>query len=113
MLEHHEQTIINVQDALNGNTATVPMSNQAVYVDQVTGERTVITTSNLHRSLDGRITSPQETETCRDCGRGPYARSAIAYCNDCQWVLCRQCTKDDERPLCKRCRRRRFWRWLF
>ena len=117
LLENQEHTIASIKDTVTGTTTSFPVKQELILLNPSTGERGFQTTVGLERGIDGRLLTPEASLVCRECGRGPYAGPGIAYCNDCQTTIGRQCcVKDQALPVCKSCRRKRFWRrageWL-
>jgi len=110
-VENQEHTIAAITDTLNGNKRSFTVKQEVILLNPTTGERAFQTTLGLQRAIDGRLQTPDQSVLCRDCGRGPYAQPAIAYCTDCQCTIGKQCcVKDQNDPCCKSCRKKRFWR---
>lgn len=114
LVENQETVTLTITDPITRRSIIVPVQHSAVIVNPQTGARVFTSNANLQLGSDGRILKPGKGLYCHDCGRGPWAHQAVAYCTDCQIVIGRHCcTKDQTAPCCKRCRRKRFWRWLF
>lgn len=114
LVENQETTSVIITDAKNGSVTRRATKTEAVMLNPQTGERRFETTTIKERSKDGRVGNPDEQFRCRECGSGPWSSAAIAYCAYCQTVIGKQCcVKDHATPVCRSCRRKRWWKAFF
>jgi hypothetical protein len=113
VIENHEHTVTRIADRQTGTCEAHATKEEIILLNPLTNERSYRSTLNLERSLDGRLHTPENSLVCRECGRGPYTEAATLNCEGCRATLGRQCcVKDQKRPLCKACRRKRRWQFM-
>jgi hypothetical protein len=114
VVENQEQALARITDPVTATSCEYPLRREAILLNPVSGERAFQTMTDLLRSRDGRLATPEKLLVCRDCGRGPYTPPAVAACLDCNHAVGKNCCiKDQALPLCRSCRRKRAWRAAF